>query len=327
MEAALTNPTFPSTTSPQESDRPEERAMAEAVEVLFEFLPAIDRLPTETFTSGLIANLAVVEALSQRLPEVRRRAWRERVFRMAAPHVERSPFVAHLRARPYGYAGDFLTMEHIYTGGGGAADPWSASYLSLRAVAAVRNRKQLFVDLLGEMVKPGGGPLRLLDVACGPAREVAEAVELHAPDPTSATLTLLDHDPAALAHAKGLLEPARLAGYAIHLLRANAVAFRPQGSFDLVWCAGLFDYLEERVAASLLQRLWSVVAPGGRLVVGNFHPDNPSRPTMEWLGGWFLIHRTEEELVGLARQAAIPEVSTEVIPEPLGINRFLVGYR
>ncbi len=301
--------------------------MIEAVEALFAFLPTIDDLPTETFTAGLTANLAAVETLSQRLPVERRRYWQREVFRRAAPHVEQSPAVAHLRARPYGYAGDFLTMEHIYTGGTAMADPWSRCYFSLAAVQAVRNRRQLFIDLLGEMVGPTGGPLRLLDVACGPAREVAEGLACHAPEPSSTSLTLLDHDPAALAHAKALLEPAFLAGYPIYLLRANAVALRPRGSFDLIWCAGLFDYLEELVAVSILRRLWSALAPGGRLVVGNFHPDNPSRPIMEWLGGWFLIHRSEEELQRIVRLAAIPEASTEIIQEPLGINRFLVGYR
>lgn len=58
------------------------------------------------------------------------------------------------------------------------------------------------------------------------------------------------------------------------------------------------------------------------MVFGNFSPRNPSRVPMELCGQWFLIHRTEDELVDLATSAGIPKNNVNIGMEPLGINLF-----
>lgn len=62
---------------------------------------------------------------------------------------------------------------------------------------------------------------------------------------------------------------------------------------------------------------------GGQLVVGNFHPRNPTRGIMEWLGDWFLVHRDEAGMRRLAREAGIPEGLVRYEEEPLGVCGFL----
>ena len=51
---------------------------------------------------------------------------------------------------------------------------------------------------------------------------------------------------------------------------------------------------------------WRQLAAGGRLLVGNFAPHNPSRAYMEWIGNWYLKYRTAEEMESLALAAGIP---------------------
>ncbi len=74
------------------------------------------------------------------------------------------------------------------------------------------------------------------------------------------------------------------------------------GEFDLVYSAGLYDYLSDNVAARLTGRLFSMVAPGGRLVVANFHRDLHDIAGMETMMRWWLIYRDEWEVAAFARE-------------------------
>lgn len=104
---------------------------------------------------------------------------------------------------------------------------------------------------------------------------------------------------------------------------ANAFRMKIEQRFDLVWSAGLFDYLDERTATLLLKKMWSWTADGGELIVGNFHVSNQDRPWMEWCGNWRLIHRTEEDMFNLCDQAKIPLDDSRFYFEPMGVNMFL----
>jgi hypothetical protein len=73
----------------------------------------------------------------------------------------------------------------------------------------------------------------------------------------------------------------------------------------------------------LLKSLLAVTRPGGEVVVGNFSTHNPSRAYMELLGDWSLTHRTEKDLVELAREAGADRGAISVEWEPEGVNLFL----
>ena len=59
---------------------------------------------------------------------------------------------------------------------------------------------------------------------------------------------------------------------------------------------GLFDYLTPPVARAVLARLLDLLAPGGALVVGNFHVANRSRVYMDYWMDWPLYYRSEADL-------------------------------
>ena len=87
------------------------------------------------------------------------------------------------------------------------------------------------------------------------------------------------------------------------------------------------DYLDDRRGCSLLRRMWAWTPEGGRLVVGNFHPRNPSRAYMEWCGDWHLIHRSEGDMLRLAAGAGVPLGRCRLDSETLGVCVFLVAQR
>ena len=66
--------------------------------------------------------------------------------------------------------------------------------------------------------------------------------------------------------------------------------------FDLVYAAGLYDYLSDAVAVRLTTSLFEMLAPGGELVLANFTPDVRDAGYMETYMGWSLIYRSPERL-------------------------------
>ena len=72
-----------------------------------------------------------------------------------------------------------------------------------------------------------------------------------------------------------------------------------------MYCAGLFDYLSDKVCARLLQYFVARTNPGGKVLVTNVHSSNPQRISMEHLLEWHLIYRDEAQLESLLPAARI----------------------
>jgi extracellular factor (EF) 3-hydroxypalmitic acid methyl ester biosynthesis protein len=71
--------------------------------------------------------------------------------------------------------------------------------------------------------------------------------------------------------------------------------------YDLVYAAGLFDYLTEPVARRLVELMHTMLAPEGRLLVANFLPGIPDVGYMESMMHWHLIYRSRGEMRELFR--------------------------
>jgi hypothetical protein len=140
---------------------------------------------------------------------------------------------------------------------------------------------------------------------------------------------LMDLDPAALEFASGQLAPLLSSE---RMLLSNANLFRlPErpkiaaqlAGTQLLLCPGLFDYLDDEAAAKMLRCLAEQLAPGGRLIVFQFAPHNPTRAYMEWFANWYLIYRTQAELKRVAEDAAIEKAEISYGAEALGVDLFV----
>lgn len=161
----------------------------------------------------------------------------------------------------------------------------------------------------------------MLDIACGPCRDVAEALAGAGESAEGASLHCVDMDPRAIEYTRSVVDPGR--AVQICWQATDAFRLRTRKKHDLVWSAGLFDYLNDRLAAALLRRMWDATAEGGEVIVGNFHTSNPDRAWMEWCGDWHLIHRDEDDMRSICHRAGVPTESIRFHYEPTGINMFL----
>ena len=94
------------------------------------------------------------------------------------------------------------------------------------------------------------------------------------------------------------------------------------GVYDVVYCAGLFDYLADPVCERLMNVFYKMLVPGGLLVATNVFAENPSRQWMEYSVDWHLIHRDRARMLAICPKEAL-QSACNVKCDPIGLNLFL----
>ncbi|HEY8751438.1 MAG TPA: class I SAM-dependent methyltransferase [Tepidisphaeraceae bacterium] len=252
-----------------------------------------------------------------------------------------SPFVHRTYTKPLGYAGDYemvnMLLRNRMEGPSTYAKIVNSSILRLDLGEAHRNRIDRMVDYLvkeARRVVPTGRPLRVLNLGCGPAHEIERFIRDKAIS-DECEFTLLDFNAETIEYTRRQLDtattecgrktPVRFLQMSINDLLREAVKKRgasttPMGEYDFVYCAGLFDYMSDKVCRRLLEMLSTWTAPGGFLMATNVHPRHRIHAVMEDLCEWHLIMRTESEMLSLTD----PELGSRLVnTEATGVNVFL----
>ncbi len=242
------------------------------------------------------------------------------------------------RTKPRGYAGDFemLAMLCDHTVWEHPLGRHFDRYFQQQtAVEAVRARTdEIAAAIACHAGDPRASPYVIVSIGSGPAIDIERALRmLPAERRREVGVRLFDLDEAALAHAimrlSPLLVPSQLVTVRENLFR---LAQRPNAAqlitpADFIVCSGLCDYLTDAPAAALVALLWRQLRPGGQLRLGNFAPHNPSRAYMEWIGNWYLLYRTPEQLAALAESAGIPSGQWRIAADRTGVDLFLIADR
>jgi SAM-dependent methyltransferase len=219
------------------------------------------------------------------------------------------PYTRRGYEKPRGYPGDAVLLDYIY-GTAPAPDDTTSRGMDILgwmrryspAFASVRWRRDYFASRIDELAANRRRP-RIASVACGHLREGHRSVatvsghcELIAIDQDERSLDLVTHSHPTVTPLRGSVRD-------ILTRRLDL-----EGC-DLIYAAGLYDYLEDRLAKRLTLRLFDALVPGGTLVVANFIGIWEAG-WMEALMEWHLLYRAQEELLRLAEE--IPPALAEV---------------
>ncbi len=228
--------------------------------------------------------------------------------------IYRAPFAYRAYRKPLGYAGDYEMMNIIYdrdTSGDSLFIKCLQRYfVDEPAAKALRNRRNFIQKSIIEhlLSAPENEICRIMSVASGPASEIQQLitdqpallkqrrVEIH----------LIDQDCEALKYSQKVLtalirnNQLPLAVYYHHLkIKAVICDSFSQKDFNLIYSAGLFDYLKDNASKSLAENLFSMLQNGGELIIGNFSKANPNNFGMGLVLDWHLIHRSSADMKNL----------------------------
>jgi len=254
-----------------------------------------------------------------------------RLQREILPYLLLTRTAERMYSKPRGFAGDYITIDWIYQndpqGTSRLGSLLDRSFLSLPASQAVRNRREVlaeYITITVEQTKERAA--RVTSMACGPAAEIFDAFD-DLDDPTRLNATLIDIDSQALAFVNDKAKSRNLQSQ-IEVVNGNLVNLaagkqelniEPQ---DLVYSIGFIDYFSDEFVIMLLNYIHNVLRPGGRVVLGNFHPQNPDRAFMEHVLDWKLIHRSEADMHRLFMASAFARPCTNISFEDTRINLF-----
>lgn len=209
------------------------------------------------------------------------------------PHLHSGLIAQRSFKKPRGYSGDAILIDYIYGNYSKTEENlfnplvYTAEY-GASSCASVRERKHRIADFIDRY--SGSKKPRILSVASGHAREVNVSRLLKCgyfeqfiafdQDALSLQSVEVDYGHLGLSCFQGNIGRLILSKYEL-------------GSFDLIYCAGLYDYLNDATAAKLTEYLVNSLTPDGQLLIANFTPDLPDRGYLEAVADWFLTYRDE----------------------------------
>ena len=288
--------------------------------------------------SSLSAGLDALLGDASSLGEQQRDEIGHVVQREMMPLLLQTEVARRMYAKPRGHAGDFHTIEMIYerrAGGVGELGPLlDACFLAEPAIRAVRNRRRLLarqIELELLTAHAESRMARITGLACGSAREIQDVQE-RSPLAGHLGATLVDVDAKALAHVARRQLSLRPPG-CVRLVKDNPLHLAMSRSDlyvapqDLVYSVGLIDELSDDLVITLLDWLHGLLRPGGRVILGSFHPANPTKALMDHVLEWRPHHRSEDDMHRLFEASRFGSPCSRILFEEQGIHLFAEGVR
>ncbi len=223
-----------------------------------------------------------------------------------------SPITNRCYSKPKGYAGDATLIDYIYLKEGAAefknevAQRIHKSVCSATSCDSVRERAKYFGNKISQISNQKKRKISAISIASGHLRELDHVQNFE---------EKVDHFIGLDQDADSNVEARRSYPYKGLTVLDESIKYvlagkLPAESFDLVYSAGLFDYLEEKLAARMTRRMFDLVAPGGTMIIPNFAKGIIERGYMDTFMDWYLIYRDEMEMYGFMKELDMTQVAS-----------------
>ena len=226
-------------------------------------------------------------------------------------YLKQEATVAHSLSKPRGYSGDADMIDYLYRlKGNNKTSTYFGRELhnilmSATSSASVRWRAKHLSEIFQNIHDEKKAKIDVLSVASGHIRELGYVENRNQ---IFNKFIALDQDNKSNNEARFSYDAPFL-----HILDESITYIIKGGlkkqSFDFVYSAGLFDYLNDKLASKLIQKLYACVKEGGSLLVPNFAKGITERAFMDIFMDWELIYRHENDMMSLAKDAGIPNDS------------------
>jgi extracellular factor (EF) 3-hydroxypalmitic acid methyl ester biosynthesis protein len=249
----------------------------------------------------------------------------KKVFRECViPLGIKSKIVKHAFTKPSGYAGDYGLIEIIYnqkTLSNKIGYCIDRRFQMDDYARAVRSRKNKMKDILADFIrKAPGKSVEILNVACGSCREIKEMFDENTFDGSKRiSFTLMDQDRDALEFSLNALKnsPTNVEYHtqcnSVYDYIKNPDTHRGQlFGKDLIYTIGLADYIPDSALKSLIVFMYSLLKPGGSLIIAHKDSKNFSPLAADWWCDWTFHLRNEPETINLVKTSGIMDFDISV---------------
>jgi SAM-dependent methyltransferase len=224
--------------------------------------------------------------------------------------VHQDPLTERSYFKPRGYAGDPVLMDFYY--GADSVGPYLDRVTDLgrriydftsnsKVARGFRRRREIMATLI-DRVAHETRAARILTLDCGHLREVelCQAVRRRKVD----RFLAVDRDPESLRVVQERFGPL---GVETAVSTVQDLLEEPLklGTFDLVYSAGVYDYLHRGLAARVTEALFRTLRSGGSLLVTNLVHGISDVGYLEAFMDWRLEFRDAQDMFALT--AGLPE--------------------
>lgn len=229
-----------------------------------------------------------------------------------AKYFLQTPVTNRCFTKPKGYAGDATLIDYIYLKENLTEYTDDTSQKIHDAICqatscdSVRERAKFFGNQISQLSKQKNRKISAISIASGHLRELDHVENF---EDKVYHFIGLDQDADSNVEARRSYPYKGLTVLDESIKYVLAGKLAPE-SFDLVYSAGLFDYLEEKLAARMTRRMFDLVAPGGTMIIPNFAKGIIERGYMETFMDWYLIYRDEMEVYGFMKELDMTQVAS-----------------
>lgn len=222
---------------------------------------------------------------------------------MINPWTSQSWLMNRALSTPSGFPGDYAILEGFYDARpktpvciGTLFDEW---LLNTGLVQAVRGRKDKCREILEEIVtERATDSLKIMKVSCGPCREIRESniIKNH----EKLFIYGIDRDEGALSFSTKSLLANGFRSDSFQFDKKNPFRIRSkgylsQGDFDLVYCTGLYDFINDKALLQLFSDVSRLLNKGGRHLFSLKDSNQYNITSCEWIVNWSFYQRTEQD--------------------------------
>jgi extracellular factor (EF) 3-hydroxypalmitic acid methyl ester biosynthesis protein len=226
--------------------------------------------------------------------------------------LQESPFLRRAFAKPRGYAGDPVLTDMVLDGVAGPTEPHVSRIghslferdLNTPFAMAIRERRSYFASLIDHVADTVAEPT-VLAAGCGHLREAELSSAVR--EERLGLLLALDPDSSALAQVQETWGGKRVETLARGVTAALDRTLEPS-SFDLIYVAGVYEYLLDRFAQGLTRGFFDLLRPDGRLVISSPVPGLYDRAYLECFADWPMTLRDAPEVADLHRAVAPADI-------------------
>ncbi len=229
--------------------------------------------------------------------------------------------------KPMGYPGDFQIMNYMYDHQP-LGDTFYSKYLHVLGLISgelIVQRMNYIYDFVCNMRRstPDSETLHVMSVGAGPSRELIKLLKESPELAHGFSYTLVDQEEQALEyaisncykHVSPIDTSMMISGMHtsfVEMLRPNST-FRHMPKQNLIYSAGLLDYLNPSLSRKLVSKLYAFLKPGGSLIIGNVNNDpHGGYWQMEMALDWTLQFRTQEEMYDMCTDCPDGEAKVEL---------------